>query len=60
MDLFVRDRREQARKLLANGADPGDTKKAKKVATRILADNSFEIIAREWFMGWCTKRIVCI
>jgi hypothetical protein len=48
---FARDRREQARKLLANGADPGDTKKAKKVATRLLADNSFEIIAREWFMG---------
>ena len=29
---FARDRREKARKLLANGADPGNTKKAKKIA----------------------------
>ncbi len=48
---FARDRREKARKLLANGADPSNTKKAKKIATRVLADNSFEIVAREWFMG---------
>ena len=48
---FARDRREKARKLLVNGADPGDTNKAKKVAARVLADNSFEIVAREWFMG---------
>ncbi len=48
---FARDRREKARKLLAYSADPSVTKKAKKVAIRALADNSFEIIAREWFMG---------
>ena len=48
---FARDQREKARKLLANGADPSNTKKAKKIATRVLADNSFEIVAREWFMG---------
>jgi hypothetical protein len=48
---FARDRREKARKLLANGADPGNTKKAKKIASRVLADNSFEIVTREWFMG---------
>ena len=48
---FARDRREKARRLLENGADPSDTNKAKKLAARVLADNSFEIVAREWFMG---------
>ncbi len=48
---FARDRREKARKLLAYSADPSVTKKAKKIAVRALADNSFEIIAREWFMS---------
>lgn len=48
---FARDRSEKARKLLANGADPSNTKKAKKIASRVLADDSFEIVTREWFMG---------
>jgi len=45
----VRERREQARKLLANGVDPGDMKKAQKAAVVALAENSFELVAREWF-----------
>lgn len=45
----ARQRRDDARKLLANGADPGETKKAAKVAGADKAANSFEVVAREWF-----------
>lgn len=45
----ARERRETARKLLANGADPGEAKKAQKAASTERAANSFEVIAREWF-----------
>ena len=45
----ARERREEARKVLANGADPGDIKKAQKAAVVALAENSFELVAREWF-----------
>lgn len=52
----ARAKREEARKLLANGADPGETKKAQKAASTERAANSFEVIAREWFEkhreGW--------
>src|SRR3989338_1431574 len=44
----ARERREAARKILANGADPGAVKKAQKAAVVALAANSFEIVAREW------------
>ena len=45
----ARERRTQARKLLANGVDPSETKKAIKAADVALNDNSFEILGREWF-----------
>lgn len=45
----ARERREAARKVLANGADPSAVKKAQKAAIVALAENSFEIVAREWF-----------
>ncbi len=45
----ARARRDAARKLLANGVDPGAVKQAQKAASVALAENSFEIIAREWF-----------
>jgi integrase len=44
----ARDLREDARKILANGADPSAVKQAKKAAVVALAENSFEIVAREW------------
>jgi len=44
----ARERREAARKVLANGADPSAVKKAQKAAVVALAENSFEIVAREW------------
>jgi integrase len=45
----ARSRREEARKILANGTDPGEVRKAQKAAKVERAANSFEVIAREWF-----------
>ena len=45
----ARERRDEARKLLTRGVDPGDAKKARKAASMERAANSFEVIAREWF-----------
>jgi len=46
----ARERREEARKQLANDIDPGAAKKALKAAGAALAANSFEIVAREWLL----------
>jgi integrase len=52
----ARARRDDARKLLANGVDPSVQRKAAKAAQAESAANSFEVIAREWFVkhqsGW--------
>ena len=40
----ARERREAARKVLANGADPSAVKKAQKAAVMAMAENSFEIV----------------
>jgi len=45
----ARQRRDEARKLLADDVDPGENRKAKKLARDDLAGNSFEVVAREWF-----------
>jgi len=45
----ARQRRDDARKMLANDIDPGEHRKAKKSAKEERAANSFEVIAREWF-----------
>ena len=44
----ARDRRDAYRKLLADGVDPGEVRKAEKAAKTEGAANSFEVIAREW------------
>ena len=44
----ARDKRDAARKLLAAGVDPGEHRKAEKLAGEEQAANSFEVIAREW------------
>jgi integrase len=44
----ARQRREDAKKLLANGVDPGEMKKSLKQAKVALEENSFEVVAREW------------
>jgi len=61
----ARDKRDAARKLLAAGIDPGEQRKAERVAGTERAANSFEVIAREWIAkrspGWVdshTSRIV--
>ena len=45
----ARERRDDARRLLAQGTDPGENRKAQKAATLTRAADSFEVIAREWF-----------
>jgi integrase len=47
--LEARERREAARKMLANGADPSDIKKAQKTALIAQTESCFEYVAREWF-----------
>lgn len=44
----ARDQRDEKRKLLAAGVDPGEQRKAAKAAGDERAANSFEPIAREW------------
>ncbi|MDR5794488.1 integrase arm-type DNA-binding domain-containing protein [Caballeronia sp. LZ008] len=55
----ARERRDEARKLLANGIDPGIERKVQKAATVERAANSFEAVAREWFArqapGWAAS-----
>lgn len=45
----ARARRDVARKLLADGVDPGENRKVQKAAKVERAANSFEVIGREWF-----------
>jgi integrase len=45
----ARNRRDEARKLLAEGTDPGEDRKTRKAVKQGRAANSFEVIAREWF-----------
>ncbi|MDD2759465.1 MAG: integrase arm-type DNA-binding domain-containing protein [Methylomonas sp.] len=44
----ARTKRDEARKLLADGADPGETRKAMKAA-QVADTDTFEVVAREWF-----------
>ena len=44
----ARTQRDEARKLLANGVDPGEHKKAIKASKMERSANSFEVICREW------------
>jgi len=44
----ARARRDDARKLLAAGADPGETRKAAKRARAAVDTNTFEALGREW------------
>lgn len=47
---LARERRDDARKLLAQDIDPGKNKKAAKAAGAERAANSFEVVAREWYV----------
>lgn len=48
----ARDKRDDARKLLADGIDPSELKKQTKHASQAAAENSFEVITREWFVKY--------
>jgi integrase len=50
----VRDRRDEARKLLEGGIDPGAQRKDDKAESLLRATNSFEAVTREW----CAKKSV--
>lgn len=45
---LARERRDAARRLLASGVDPGEHRRAEKIAGADRAANSFEVVAREW------------
>lgn len=42
------ERHRAARKLLAEGTDPGEAKKAEKQAAMLAAENSFKSVAQKW------------
>ncbi|WP_410741148.1 tyrosine-type recombinase/integrase [Citrobacter freundii] len=44
----AREKRDAAKKLLSAGSDPGEVKKAEKIAQKLNYENTFEAIAREW------------
>jgi hypothetical protein len=46
----ARNRRDEAKKLLANGVDPGAVKKAQKAAKQERAANTFEAVANRWLL----------
>ncbi len=51
-DISLKDARERhadARKLVANGVDPSEARKAAKTTREGSLANSFEVIAREWW-----------
>jgi len=45
----ARDRRDASRKLLSDGVDPSENRKAQKATRQDRAANSFEVVAREWY-----------
>lgn len=52
----AREKRDEARKLVAAGVDPAETRKIQKAASAERAANSFQVVALEWFRkqspGW--------
>lgn len=51
----ARDRRDEARKQLANGIDPSEQRKIQKTAQAAGTENSFEAVAREWYARFSQK-----
>ena len=55
----ARDRRKEARALVAHGVDPNTVKKIKASTVKKVTANSFEVVAREWHerfkSTWCEK-----
>jgi len=53
----ARERRDEARRLLADGIDPSEHRKALRTARVDRAANSFEVVAREWFAVFVASSI---
>jgi len=53
----ARLKHSQARKLLANGVDPSENRKAKKRASLDSSENSFEVVAREWLAFYMKNKV---
>ncbi|RUR09713.1 tyrosine-type recombinase/integrase [Legionella septentrionalis] len=51
----ARNDRDDARKLLADNIDPGEHRKVMKQVESDRSSNSFEIIAREWFVKYSSN-----
>ncbi len=51
----AREKREEARRQVAAGIDPGEQRKAAKIALIESTENTFEAIAREWFGMFSTR-----
>ena len=49
------ERLEEARKLLASGIDPGQQRRAEKIALVVNPDETFGAVAREWFGVFSVK-----
>jgi integrase len=52
---LARERKLDARQLVADGIDPNEMKKAKKRARQEASANSFEVVAREWLVKYSTN-----
>ena len=54
----ARSKRDEARKLLASTPpiDPSEERKQLKAASKINSDNSFEVIAREWWNSYMVNK----
>ena len=52
----AREKRDEARKLLAKDIDPGVVKQSSKRSVKLAAVNSFEAVAREWHAKCASKK----
>ncbi len=49
---MARDRRDEAKRLIASGIDPMAQRKAEKAATTAAREHHFEAVARDWWLQW--------
>lgn len=52
----ARSKRDDAKRLLEAGIDPGETRRTEKLRQEALAANSFETVAREWLLKHMANR----
>lgn len=52
----ARSKRDELRKLVAAGSDPVAVKREQKLAKSAASENTFEVVAREWWAHWSPDR----